>query len=358
MIHITNTPFQTLIFAVALIAMLVFSINKRRSDHIFPVSLTNELKGLAILAIIFAHIGYFLSDDQFLYPLSILSGVGVNLFLFLSGLGLTLSNLKHNYSVLTFYRKRLSNLYLSLWITLTVVLLLDFLLLHKTYPQTEVWQSFLGFFIQANPVYNINSPLWFISLILFYYLIFPLTWVKQKPIITPVIILAISLLLLHLNLPISHDNLILYQLHFVAFPLGMLTALIFNYQKISNFISRIYANNLLRIILLIPLILIFTYYAYYSHIGQGISEQIVSLITMFTLVFIFMLTGLNFRLLSLFGVYSYEIYLIHWPILSRFDFLYKFLPGSLATILYLIFFLTLGFGLQKSDEFISKKLPI
>jgi len=44
----------------------------------------------------------------------------------------------------------------------------------------------------------------------------------------------------------------------------------------------------------------------------------------------------------LIGTYSYEMYLLHWPLLSRYDFLYRTLPASLATFAYLALFIGLG----------------
>ncbi len=355
-IHISDAILNTEFFALVFIVILLISTHKQPTKEIFPIELTNELKGFAILAILFGHIGYFLTDDNnFLFPLSILSGVGVNLFLFLSGVGLTLSNLKNNYPILSFYKKRLENLFLSLWIVLIACLLLDYCLLHRTYPAQELWQSFVGFFKEANPVYNINSPLWFITFILFYYLIFPLTWAKKLPIVSPFLVFIITFFITHIRIPVSSDNLQLYQIHLLAFPFGMLFAILITQKNITMFLEKFLQKSLLKLLIIIPLLFVFGYTAYYSRVGQGIiPEQLTSLITMSSIILIFMFNNFTFRLLSFVGIFSYEIYLIHWPLLSRYDFLYKNLPPFLATILYLILFLALGFLLQKLDDKISK----
>ena len=61
-------------------------------------------------------------------------------------------------------------------------------------------------------------------------------------------------------------------------------------------------------------------------------------------------------MLELWGIYSYEIYLLHWPLMYRFDFVYKILPPALATCLYLFIFIGLGMVLQRASLWGEKKL--
>src|SRR4051812_36879056 len=125
-IQISDAVNQTYIVIVTLVVLLLLTIRKKSGQDIFGIRVTNEAKGFAIIAILFAHIGYFLvSDNRFLFPLSVLSGVGVNIFLFLSGFGLTLSQQKKVLTPIQFYIKRLTNLFIPLWIVLTVFLILD-----------------------------------------------------------------------------------------------------------------------------------------------------------------------------------------------------------------------------------------
>ena len=125
-ISIIDPIFQTYLFGIIFLACLLISIKNPKSDRLFSLSKTEELKGFAILAIIFAHIGYFLSsDNNFLFPLSILAGVGVNLFLFLSGFGLTASALKSPLSIINFYKKRLQKLFLPMWLIIFLYISLE-----------------------------------------------------------------------------------------------------------------------------------------------------------------------------------------------------------------------------------------
>lgn len=135
------------IFIALFIVACAFSLKSRKILS-FPHVPTAELKGFAILAIVFSHIGYFLvTDDRFLFPLTIFAGVGVNLFLFLSGYGLTLSKMKSEETLWQFYKKRLPIVLLPFWVALVAILITDFFVLGISYPTSSIIQNFSGIFI-------------------------------------------------------------------------------------------------------------------------------------------------------------------------------------------------------------------
>lgn len=353
-ISIVDAPFQTSIFSLIFWTLVLVSIRRPASQGFFTNDRTTEMKGFAILAIVFSHIGYFLSTDtRFLFPLSILAGVGVNLFLFLSGFGLTVSALKKPLPIWQFYIKRLRKLFIPMWIVITVFFILDYFVLQKSYLFPEIWKSYLGFFPVADLFKNINSPLWYFTFILFYYLIFPLTFFKKIAYLSPILILLISDHLLKTKLPfeINIDVLNLYKVHIAAFPIGVMFAVLINDENLTHAKGKI-KSILLHDFLKFLWIVIFGYLFVYFSINSGIDlgkeiEQTYSLITMFCIIFLFTLKNFEIKFFTIFGIFSYEIYLIHWPLLARYDYLYKYLPASAATILYLLLFLGLGFCLQK-----------
>src|SRR3989344_1884092 len=98
-INIPDPFLQTIILAIPLVFFILITSRKEAHPYEIDQEHTNQLKGLAILMVIFSHIGYFLdSSDKFLYPLSVAGGVGVNIFLLLSGFGLTSSALNKSHS--------------------------------------------------------------------------------------------------------------------------------------------------------------------------------------------------------------------------------------------------------------------
>ena len=345
-INITDPYLQTILFTIILSAFIIFSFRKDPNPNELNQSHTNELKGVAILMVIFSHIGYFLfTDHRFLYPLSVAGGVGVNIFLFLSGFGLTISETKSKRSVLSFYSKRLKNIFIPMWLVLVSTLILDFYILNRTYSVTTIIQNILGFFPNGDIDSAINSPLWYFSLILFYYLVFPVVFIRKKPWLSALILLIIGYFVTKIALPVSSDVLKLYKLHYLAFPLGML----FAYFK-DIVLKQLVALNrflIVRYLLLISLSILVGYTAINSGVGDTLwTEQATSLVTVASLLLIFLIKPVQSKFLILLGVYSYEIYLIQWPLMYRFDFIYKYTPAFLGTLLYLGIFIIAGFVLN------------
>src|SRR3989339_968480 len=150
-ISIINVVLSTQIFIAIFVIALLVSIRRKEKAETFPLTVTQELKGIAIFAVIFSHVGYFLSTDHgFLFPLSILAGVGVNLFFFLSGYGLTQRAHKAKLSIAKFYQKRLLKLFTPFWIVIVILFLLDFFLLHITYSWPYNIRSVFGLFPSAD----------------------------------------------------------------------------------------------------------------------------------------------------------------------------------------------------------------
>jgi peptidoglycan/LPS O-acetylase OafA/YrhL len=88
-----------------------------------------------------------------------------------------------------------------------------------------------------------------------------------------------------------------------------------------------------------------------------VKEQFISLVTVLLLATASLLKKFQSKFLILLGIYSYEIYLIQWPLVLHYDLFYQYFPASIATILYLRFYLALGFCLKKlTQSLFLKKL--
>ena len=175
---------------------------------------------------------------------------------------------------------------------------------------------------------------------------------------------------------LSH-NLFMYRIHLVAFPIGMLFASIVAgggnfFAKFKAWVSqgelKVVAKgfsekvisilkNIVSFLLFVASILLFLYFFSHSGVGRGITvEQTLSILTAISVLIVFLLKKFEIKLLYIFGVYSYEIYLLHWPIMYSYDIFYRFLPAWLATVLYLVFFVGLGLGLQRLSKVIVAKI--
>ena len=389
LINVLDPIFQTVIFSGLLIVVLLFSLRKKKPGEVFPLSLTNELKGVAILAVIFAHVGYFLSQDtRFIFPLSVLGGVGVNIFLFLSGYGLAISSTKKELGIGQFYLRRLSKIIIPFWLSLAVFFLADYFFLHLSYGLVPVVESFLGFFPSNNLYNDVNSPLWFITLIIFYYLVFPFFFNRRRPILSALGIFALGWIVANLKLPVGPGVLGAYRVHIAAFPLGMLAFVLLDKidliklvpLKVLLFISKINSSwtvflkkliiqkyfltfiSFLKkirfiyyIITVLILLALIAYTAIHSGVGRGVfPEQSISLITVICFALLFIVRKTESRFLTVLGTYSFEIYLMHWPIMYRYDFLYRYLPAATATFLYLFVFILVALIIKKISDRIGR----
>jgi len=125
------------------------------------------------------------------------------------------------------------------------------------------------------------------------------------------------------------------------------------FEKIINGIKNLHA--LIYWPIIAALLYIIGYTSYYSGVGKGlVIEERMSLITMSAIILLFLIKKIEFKLFYIFGLLSYEIYLFHWPLLYRYDFIFKFLPGWLGMCVYLILFLALGWLVQQAVKILNK----
>lgn len=355
-IAITDARPATWIFIALLAAAVLASARMRRPQGAFSPAASQELKGVAILGVLFGHIGYFLvSDYHFLYPISLGAGVGVNVFLLLSGFGLTTGMLNRRLPALEFYRRRMIKVFIPFWLALGLFLLMDALLLGRDYGLAYMLRSALGWFPRADMQQDINSPFWYISWMLMYYVVFPLVFDARRPWLTALATFAIGQgLVWWAPAPIEQVRR-LYEVHTVAFPLGVLLAWWLHSPKqapsprVERFLA--WRDQLPRLphTLLCGLLLAVVCLTLYKHgVNKGVwREQSISMITTCALILLFMLKRVEFGLVALVGEYSYEIYLLHWPLMARYDLLYPLMPAWAATALYLALFLALGWLMQR-----------
>ncbi len=368
-ISIDNVAYATTMFTLLLTAVVVLSMRRSRTKDFFPVSTTQELKGVAMLGVIFSHIGYFLvTDHQFLFPLSVLAGVSVNLFLFLSGYGLTLSSLRKKETVRQFYTNRVLRLMIPFWLVGAALVALDYFVHGITYPWHTLLPAAIGVFTTADLYHDIDSPLWYFTMILFYYVLFPLLFSRKRPWLTAVLLFAASGAVLLTRPPALAGVIGLYAVHIVAFPLGVLTGWLRTNARVAQTAlvrtwdtllhnARGVRGSVYYYGTAALLMWFIGYTALHSGVGSGaLVEQTVSILTMGAVLLLFALKNVESRFLYLVGLYSYELYLLHWPIMYRYNFLYGYVPAWIATALYLGLFLALGWVIQQVSNRVYARL--
>lgn len=357
-VSITDPVHQTILFAIFF--GIIFLLTFRKKQGYTSFSLTQELKGFAILAIVFAHIGYYLSSDsRFLFPFSILAGVGVNFFFLLSGYGLSLSKLRKNESIRSFYKRRLLKLFVPLWIVLVILTVLDFFVHGLVYQKIYLLKAIFGIFTNADLYHDIDSPLWYFTLILIYYILFPLFFSKKRLWLTALFLYAAIWVLVKINIPFFYGVIGLYKVHMLAFPLGVAAAwIVSTYREKLLLLKKTFLRHGMYVYLPSALVLLVlaAYFSIHSNVGgAAYMEDLTSMFVVLLILLLFIIKKRESQLFSIIGLYSYEIYLLHWPLVYRYDILFKHTPASVAMVLYIGVFILLAMLLQKSTQLFSLK---
>ena len=360
------TTLQLSTFVVIAFAILVLFTTLKQSTHsdVFPVSVTNELKGLGILTVVFAHFAYMkVTNADFLFPLSIIAGVGVDLFLFMSGFGLTVGMLKRPMKTVDFYKKRVIKIFIPFWIALIIMFIADAVFMDKTYSVGYIIKSMLGFFPTADGFGDVNSPFWYITWMIMFYLIYPLVFFKDKPWLSAIILAVIATIIGTFNIFDLGSNW-LHRLHTVAFSMGIILAWLLQVKEgeQNRFIEYIKdfrdnSKDMKYIVIAIMFVIVFyvsqrtgagSWPALTSILGQGFFvEQLMSIVIMLAFTVIFILKKVDSKFLTMYGVYSYEVYLIHWPLMAKYDIFFVYLPAWAAVIAWLVAFILVSMLLQR-----------
>lgn len=364
-ITITDVAQSNMIVIICLIAVFLLTLRKTQHTDIFPVPTTQELKGLGILTVVFAHFAYMLvTNADFLYPLSIIAGVGVDLFLFMSGYGLSVGMLKKPMPVLEFYKRRLIKIFIPFWIALIIIFAADILFLNIDYSFSYILQSLLGWFPTARGYGDVNSPFWYITWMIMFYALYPIFFSVKRPWLTALILAVIATLIGVYN-PFDLQDNWLHRLHTLAFPMGIVCAWLLRKEKDKEnklliFLTKFRneSKGIARYSIIVLMLVAVVYFSLRSNAGhwptltallkQGyFVDQIMCIIIMLAFIVIFALKRLDNKFLAIFGLYSYEVYLIHWPLMSRYDVFFNILPAWGAVIAWLIAFIVVSWLLQK-----------
>ena len=363
---LTFSSIQISTFLVVAFAILVLFTTLKQSTHsdVFPVSVTNELKGLGILTVVFAHFAYMkVTNAEFLFPLSIIAGVGVDLFLFMSGFGLTVGMLKRPMKTVDFYKKRVIKIFIPFWIALIIMFIADAIFMDKTYSVGYIIKSMLGFFPTADGFGDVNSPFWYITWMIMFYLLYPLVFFKDKPWLSAIILAVIATIIGTFNIFDLGSNW-LHRLHTVAFSMGIILAWLLQVKEgeKNRFIEYIKdfrdnSKDMKYIVIAIMFVIVFyvsqrtgagSWPSLTAILGQGFFvEQLMSIVIMLAFTVIFILKKVDSKFLTMYGVYSYEVYLIHWPLMAKYDIFFVYLPAWAAVIAWLVAFILVSMLLQR-----------
>lgn len=286
---------------------LILKLPKPLAGHI---AVLDELKGLAILLVVLYHSGGVVAWNNTIH-----GELGVDLFVVLSGIGLAYS--RSNLGWKAFVTKRILRLFPAYWFALTLFLFGGVYILNRTYTKFDIILHYLGIQTFFGDVYavSINDAFWFITLILLLYFLFL--------ILRPLLVRPDRLLFVGFALSLA--------LTYTYFYYGQPVCYAHFSIRIPLFFLGLLCGRLLRDgELAIPLtawlgcaVLIITYVPYIK--GIVFANLLIAPAIMLFYVFGWKhfaassLDRLTARPLKFLGDYSYELYLLHQPLMRYYN---------------------------------------
>jgi len=359
-LHIDN-PYllNSLIYATLLLVTLV-TLKKKKSTFL-DFSQTEQLRGLAMLFVVIGHFWHHVCNEN--GPFFAFGDYSVTLFLLLSGYGLMSSHMTRQITAREFFLKRVRKIFIPYWLVTIGIIIADYVLLQRYYHVNELLLTFAGINLSKTLRY-LDYARWFITLLLVEYLVFFLFTKLWKPLVATSALFFFSLVLILLRhyelFPIGARH------QLIAFPLGCLMAAV----GPIKWWKKVCIPQQITIITLVSLVMFSFYLIDLKPIGNGFIEKTLTYLHIYTLPFLFCLLsilsisllasiGYTSQFLGLCGYLSYELYLIHGPLLIKYNpIVGNFEQGSIlgGILLWLGMALGLAYTLKTGTSLCNKLL--
>lgn len=342
-IQLANPTLEYGIIATVLAALVLLSARRIESRSYLDLETSQSLKGLAALSLIFGHLSNKCLEEKTFFDLGGYWAVVV--FLFLSGYGLAktygLQRVDRSY-----WPRRIVKVFPALWLTIVLFTLMDHFLLGLEHSWLELLGNVAG--VGFNGIYvRVNSPTWFITYILVNYVIFYcISFLKLSIRVKIGIFFLMTFLVSSLvRIPALKENFRLWIPYTMVFPLGI-CAHVFN-DNIEQMLRWLDGRKWLFLTLIVICLVICS--NAFEVIKTNFNKLIAAPFFGFLIV-CFAHLARNFKwksgFLDFLGKYSYEIYLLHMPLMVKYDFFLFRKPFYVFFFVYLAYIVVLSLALS------------
>ncbi|MCQ2976407.1 MAG: acyltransferase [archaeon] len=310
--------------------------------------------GFAILMIMFFHSTFSIPNEIAFKPIILLKNfcnIGVDLFLVVSGISLYFSFEKDS-NILHFYLKRVLRVVIP-----TLLVTIPWFLYHDVINNRNVSKFFLDF-LGISLFVDGDRSIWFITLILFCYIIYPFVnklfkkfkWNLIVPIILILLNICLNLLLSNFASNFFNNTEIFFR-HIPIFIVGSyLGKFVFEKREVK-------CNKVILITL--SILLIAAYLAIEGILGSvfGIFQRyIISFLSLFLLILLSLLGQIKIfnKILSPLSLFTLEIYLFHERFIIIFN---KFVSNiNVINVLAILAAILIAFLFRKCFVFIQNRI--
>lgn len=267
-----------------------------------PKDKTDVVRGMACILIVLHHFCAKLMGmrySNFLIDLIGLRGgvTGVTIFFFLSGWGLSESQLRHHYDAWTFAKKRLIRVFIPLVFT------------NLIYYPIILWSqgrsfNLTDFILNILNIHPIDGVTWYCNVLILFYALFYISFLfKKKGHIAICITILTVIYAIYSTYTNPDSPFKVYSL--IGFPMGVIFSLYKN--QISNKFFMASICSVLPVLLILSIL-----FPNYSNLFIANLYSWAVILALVVLITKFSLKSSTFLFL---GKYSYEIYLLHFKAL-------------------------------------------
>lgn len=317
-LDVQNPEYINLVILAFILCVCLASIRRTNAQRILSKDQTNQLKGLAILAVILGHLWVHAVGNA---PKLTYGGEAVAMFLILSGYGLTSSRGNRKIQHGAYIAARIKRVMIPYWIITVILVTLDYFLLGRLYNLQDIVMTMLGVNVNIQTRY-IDYVRWFISFILIWYACYLLAASFLSDKISVLSLYGIAAVLFIADYYVLHMG--FYQ--FAAFPVGCTLGLY--YDQIEKSFSRIpirylvFAAFVLSGTVMQKIALSSVLYSSVPTIvGKALDEAIGILFCLSVITAFGTLGCIGYRstMLGYLGIISYELFLLHGAFLVKYN---------------------------------------
>ena len=306
-----NYPIYLLVYLLIPILVLykvkLYAVN----NNFLSKSNTDILRGLFILIIIFHHISLRMTFPGLMSPFRHFGYLGVSVFFFLSGYGLSISRLRNNDSNHDFFIKRISRV-------LVPYMLINFITLNIEYFFYDKYYGFADLIFYTLGIKMLNSTMWYINATILLYIVFYLSFRYFNGKASIVILFVFSAVYWLAHAYYFHLGVWWYNTIF-CFPIGVYIGN--NYQIFVGRISTFEQKNYLILMFGTTGLFLLSYLIANTPLGSMLRMGIVyqtasSILFLLFIMSILLKIQLTSNMMGLLGGISYEMYLVHVQVLN------------------------------------------